>query len=1438
MKTNHTIEPLEARIAPATLDVTGGALTYTAANGVANALTLAISGANYSLNDTGETIALTAAATTAGFTGGGSNTVTGPNTAVSSFNILLGDQDDSFTINGLTDPLTANAGSGADTMTVGGAINVGGALTLISKTLTINAAISGATTAQLAADTMAINAAVTASTSVTLQQLTATRDIDLGTKSAGVLGLTDTELDRFTTPLLRVGVHAGVFDIVVSTAISPANAGSLKLIANGGVTATGAGAITVGALAFDTTGTVTLGGANNVTTLAAAVTNSGANFSFTDATGLQIGAVDGITGISVSGANAADVISLQTGALTQAAGANITGPQLVLLGAGPVTLTNSGNDVASIAANVTGALSYTDIDTTNVDIVAGTAGVRTVNSPIVITVLGNSGLIVKNTAAVNDVDAGTSTVTFSTGAANQDALLTLNAGSVIRGTGGVTLIADNMNLGGMVDAGTSTVTLKPFEISTSITLGGADAASTLGLTDAELDQITAGTLSILTGGPGDLTVSAPVSPANAADLSLTSNTMTINATVAVSGNVTLAPFSAGRNISVGTKSAGNLSVTDAELDQISAAIIRIGSATAGDLTVSAAINTANTSTLALLSGGNIVATAGTITETNLRLEAPGAATFSATNSVGKLAAVIGGDFTFFNGTTALTIGNVDGDAGVSSGLGAIELRADTLNVQENVIGGGGLVTLAQFTLSRAISLGAETAGQLSLTDAEIDLVFADVLRIGRADGGSITVTGSVSPAATKTLSLLSSVITGSGTIQVANLRVQASGAISLSSSSDVDQLSLITSAGSNISFTDVDGFTIGTVDGGSGLSVPAGGAISLSAGPVTQAAGASISGGTLTLLGAGPFTLGDSANSIATLSSFAAGAVRYTNAGDLVLTPQNITTLLELTTPGAVTQTGLLFGAGALTFDGPGTLTLSMANNHQGGTTLNGGTLAGSGSVNSALTVNGGTLAPGTSPGTFTANGPFALGSTGTFAIELNGLTPGTLHDQLAVTGAVSLAGKLQVSAGFAAADQDKFVVLANDGSDAISGTFAGLPEGAIVSAGSRFFKISYTGGTGNDVELTALVPTVTLGKGGKSVTFTDADGDLVTIKTSVGAFTGTEFQLIPGGGAIGGNTLAELDLGVGFKGAGITISAKPSKTSGNGIANVGYVNAVGVDLGAVTIAGDLGRIDAGAVKSLTVGSLGALDTSTQLAGGSLVSHLTGKLGALTVKSDIRGASVLGSTSIGTVKVSGSFVGGQLSAGADLGAVSVRGDIVGTAAAPVVISGFGKAVAPTKGTDLAIKSLNVTGGVNFLRVLGGFDLALVGQNADAAIGAITVGTDWRASTVLAGAKAGTDGFEGTADDTKLTGGTVRDTVGIFSQIASLTIKGQAFGTTALGDSFGVVAELIGKAKIGKATLKLDKGERDLADKFELAATGPGPAPDNAVSDFFLREIVV
>lgn len=613
--------------------------------------------------------------------------------------------------------------------------------------------------------------------------------------------------------------------------------------------------------------------------------------------------------------------------------------------------------------------------------------------------------------------------------------------------------------------------------------------------------------------------------------------------------------------------------------------------------------------------------------------------------------------------------------------------------------------------------------------------------------------------------------------------------------------------------------------------------------------------GSITFIAGAPWTFGvdsltDSITTTGVIDSQAnlTRALTKVGSGPLIISGAGANTfgggvVVKAGTLEVQNTTGTPLGnAGALVFvNSGGTLLVDTGVNVPNDVILSGGTLSGTGTVPFVSGI-GGTVAPGgTDTGRLFAS-TISLDADSTFSADIHGTTVATDYDQLHVTAGVVLGGaKLALTDDFAAAPNTQFILIDNTSSSAVSGTFAGLPQGAKFSLNGLGFQISYTGGTGNDVVLTALATPASdlaiIGTG-KSATFTDVDGDLVTVKLTgaTASLTAADFTF-----GFSGTThpqLLQLKLDAADAGATLTITSKRTAAGGDGFTNVGYLQATGIALGAVTVDGDLGRIDAGAVKALTVQSLGALGLASQGAGGTLVSNLSGNLGKLTVKASIHGATVLGAGSIGPVKITGSFLGGRLSAGADLGAVSVRGDIIGTASAPVIISGLGKAVAPTKGVNLAIKSLTVSGGVDSLRVLAGYNLSLAARNADASIGAITVGADWRAGTVLAGVTGGADGFAGTADDAKIAGGGVQDAAAVFSTIAGLTIKGQAYGSTAGADAFGIVAEQITKAKVGKALFKLDKGPRDAADAFALAATGPGPGNPGLASDFFLREVTL
>jgi len=155
-----------------------------------------------------------------------------------------------------------------------------------------------------------------------------------------------------------------------------------------------------------------------------------------------------------------------------------------------------------------------------------------------------------------------------------------------------------------------------------------------------------------------------------------------------------------------------------------------------------------------------------------------------------------------------------------------------------------------------------------------------------------------------------------------------------------------------------------------------------------------------------------------------------------------------------------------------GTFTSSMGPmSVNGPVAITGGSLAGEGTVG-PVTVIAGTLSPGAAgAGILTVDGSVALFSGSMFTVRLNGLEPGTSYSQLVAEGPVFLGGStLNLVLGFEPPVGSSFEIVQNSGPDPISGTFAGLDEGAVFAQGGFEFQIMYMGGnTGNSVVLTRV---------------------------------------------------------------------------------------------------------------------------------------------------------------------------------------------------------------------------------------------------------------------------------------------------------------------------------------------------------------------------------
>ena len=177
---------------------------------------------------------------------------------------------------------------------------------------------------------------------------------------------------------------------------------------------------------------------------------------------------------------------------------------------------------------------------------------------------------------------------------------------------------------------------------------------------------------------------------------------------------------------------------------------------------------------------------------------------------------------------------------------------------------------------------------------------------------------------------------------------------------------------------------------------------------------------------------------------------------------------------------GTIISAGVLQVDG------SLV----GGVTINtGGVLSGDGTVGAVNVNSGGSIAPGASAGSMSC-GHLNLFGGSSYSVEIEGTTAGTEYDQLTVGGFVGIdsTSTLSLSGAYVPNAGETFTIIDNDLTDAVVGNFNGLAEGAIFLFNGAPFSISYLGGDGNDVVLTALLDTD--GDGDPDITDPDDDND------------------------------------------------------------------------------------------------------------------------------------------------------------------------------------------------------------------------------------------------------------------------------------------------------------------------------------------------------------
>jgi VCBS repeat-containing protein len=982
-------------------------------------------------------------------------------------------------------PGTTNVGTtGTVTMNAAGA----GVIKLAS-----GSAIAGTTSVTLTAGNIALAGTVTSNGTVKLKPSTTDATIGVNDPTKN-FSISDAEIDLINAPGLIIGSATNTGGIMVAL-VGAVTAGSknLELLTGGPLVVD----LTTG---ISTSGTLTLsaetmdlkGGTISGSSVTLRTTNSGTSIGVQDnsqtlsLTDAELDTITTAGGVTIGSATNTGGITVGTDGAVTAGAKNltlVTGTTIAVNGAvsttGSVAL-NAGTSITQTAAGVITAsgLAATatagSLDLTRALVASSNVTTFAANASGSVGLLESDGFSIGSVGGLNGIAASSNVQLKAGGTISQTQAITAGGLAVRTSVGDISLTSVTNST---KDVAFNTAGNASYKTSTDINVTTVAAVGTL----ASLSGATVGgTLALTTTGAATTITQTGGSEIHAANLGLLAG-----------GNVTLTENrNAVENLSARITGTGNFTYSD----NSAGSAINIVNLPAVNATTSTGIQTAN---------GAITMQAALVTlDADLRSNGSGGAA-SAITIVGATVLTSAGitidtdsvvDFrpagnvTLLNTVTSDTVGSrnltVDassGQAGVAGGqifFGGVLGGAgtDALGVL-TVLGNGVTFTGTNNVGTLAVALSGAGNG-VSYTDA-------DALTVGTVGGingimtnggavtltaASITLNAAVSTTGAVALNATGGVSSSAGgTISAGSITVNAGGSGTLNGSISGGSFTkegagTVTLAGTN-TYSGTTTINAGTLRVWGGLAIP-----DLTGFPTGAVVLANVAGATLELI------------NTETIGSLAGGGAAGGNV-DLVAN--------TLTTGGAgsTSYAGSISGTGGLTKAGISTFTLTGANGYLGATTINGGTLlvngsvassattvkdtgtlGGTGSVGAVNVASGGTLAPGASAGTLTT-GSVTLNGGANVVIEIGG----SGHDQIKVVTAADTVAlnnatlTLVALSGFNP-ESGTFVIIDNAGSDAITTTFAGLAEGAVVSAAAgNSYRISYAGGDGNDVVLTAL---------------------------------------------------------------------------------------------------------------------------------------------------------------------------------------------------------------------------------------------------------------------------------------------------------------------------------------------------------------------------------
>ncbi len=1156
-----------------------------------------------------------------------------------------------------------------------------------------------------------INAAATNVTAANLVADAAT-GIDLDTRvaslDASISGTGNLVIDEFDAiSLTDVSTNAGNVTVnaggTVTATSAVARGGSLTLNASGSSSDIVAGVLggttvnlTAGRAISDGNG-----GSNNVT---ASQLNASA------AAGIALGSDVDVLNVRSTGV-AGDIAISNIGTLAvqtlQVAGTGSV--QLSTSGGGDIALRDGSVLTQGGAVTLSAAGAIVDADGGNVTSIVSNGGNLLLDAA---TGIGSADAIDTEVTTLAFSNAANAVRVIDRSAAGLTIGNSLNSGGAIdlmaTGDGGLRLAAGNS-----LQASGGPISLSATSGSTGLVIGGQISTTYLGAPGSAINLV-------------------------ADNLDLTGATIT-----AGTGTVSVRQVTAGRAISLGAEQANELSLSDAELDTISAATLAIGDGNSGDLRLRNAISLGNVATLALTTGAAITtANAGGPDVTVANLIATAASGFTLNTAVGSLdASVTGTGNIVINELDAIRLVDVD------TATGSITITA------------GGSIAAADV---------AALGGNVSLTAAGA----ASDLEVGSISGNNVL------------LSAGRAITDGNGAAtNISATRLTADAATGIDLDTAIAELDASVNGMGALLIRERDAITLIDVD-------TAAGGIAITAGGTLTASDVSATGGNvdLTANGVASDLIGGvisgsnvsltAGSNLSTGSVTATGNIAASSVGNLRLdTIAQGGNLLASTQNGTITQTAALVVGGSTTLDaGAGAITLDRADNDFQGVV----NIAG---ANAAI-VDGNSLTLGTlTTGNLnvTSNGALNLGS-GSVAGLLSAVSNGGAITQ---TGGLNVTGASAINAGSGT------ITLANAGNDFQSQVVATGSAISLRDANNLDVRIAASGAA----DVRAL--TGALSVGGSAAALTTFSGTGTRFETlSVASVDSAAGGAITQGGAITVAGNAALNAG----GNAIDLS-----TAGNDFGGVVTASGSGValrDANNLTV----GNLDAAGVVALNAGGMLTQAASTRIATGTLSTasglattltnaNLIGQLGdvtangfslsnaqALTVDGVVNaGASGNLTTTVGDLAINNTVtatnlvlnsagaisegVGGRLVAanlgGQSVGAASLAGNNNITNLAGFTAAGF---------TLNNAQALNVTAAVN-----GGSRVALTTTAGGIAIGASITGADTRLSSA-----ANITQSAGTVSATALTA-TAAGSIALNTAVTTADVSSTGSGSISLNE---------------------------------------------------------